>query len=484
VTAVPSRALRPYRAPGATRGDAAPVATRWSREWLYFIVVYAGWCFVPLLRRLIDWHNGAYNPITITSTLPFVLTLPLALVAFRSERWKRMSPAFRAFMWIWVATFAYGAIVAFFAGNVFAAIYESIQYLVPMLVGVWLAGLDLETPVIMRRVTIVMLTFGAVVGLYGLAQFVNPAPWDALWVTGGDFTSMGLPLPFQLRIFSTLNSAGPAADFFALAIIVSLPFFKLKRVWIWPFVGILGAALLLTLVRASWIALVVGVAVYLLMSPKRVSATPFIALYAVLLVFLVASLPALLGASSGSSDVVTARLATLGDVGHDDSALARSSEIADSFEEGLRNPIGSGLGQIGASSALSSNPSSVHGNNLDSGYMARFLELGWLGFAGYVIVVLGSLVAMMLAAVRRNGRRAAPAESVVIVATAAAMCAALAWGDAAGDSHLGLDGLFFWIALGVGLRPVVPAAGEPHKPALHRWVPPSKSPRATLGSVR
>jgi hypothetical protein len=163
-------------------------------------------------------------------------------------------------------------------------------------------------------------------------------------------------------------------------------------------------------------------------------------------------LPAFLGASS-QSDVVSARISTLGDVDHDSSALARSTEISDAFAQGLENPIGQGLGMIGASSALSANPTTPSGNNLDSGYMARFLELGWGGFGAYLFVVIGSLATLIGSAFRRQ-KKPKPADMVVLIATAAAMCAALVWGDAAGDSHLGLDGFIFWIAMGIGFRRV------------------------------
>jgi hypothetical protein len=42
---------------------------RWSPEWIYFAFVVAAWCFTPLLRRLIDFHNGAFHPVTVRSLI-------------------------------------------------------------------------------------------------------------------------------------------------------------------------------------------------------------------------------------------------------------------------------------------------------------------------------------------------------------------------------------------------------------------------------
>ena len=60
-----------------------PAPQPWSLEWTYFSFVVAAWCFTPLLRRLLDYRQGAFNPIQITSLIPFALMIPFALVCFR-----------------------------------------------------------------------------------------------------------------------------------------------------------------------------------------------------------------------------------------------------------------------------------------------------------------------------------------------------------------------------------------------------------------
>jgi putative inorganic carbon (HCO3(-)) transporter len=319
-----------------------------------------------------------------------------------------------------------------------------------MIIGLWIAGQRLESAVVVQRLTAIILPFGGIVALYGLAQFVSPPPWDVLWVEGGQYASMGAPLPFQMRIFSTLNSAGPAADFFAQAILLALPLLRIGKVWIWPFVTALGAALLLTLVREAWIALVVGVVVYLLVSPRRVKTAPVLLIFVGVFSLLVVFLPAVLGAGR-DSDVVTARIATMGDVDHDTSAIARTQEMQDSIQEALADPIGSGLGTIGAAAAISSNLNTGHATVVDSGYLSRLLEMGWLGFAGYLFVLLGGM-GVILSSIMKPTSKSQTVDNKIMLATAAAMLAALIWADAAGDAHLGIEGVFFWIAMGIGLR--------------------------------
>jgi hypothetical protein len=428
-------------------------STKWSREWVFFAIVVTVWCLEPLARRLLDWRSGAFNPIQIMSLVPFLITMAFAYLCLRKGYLKGVSPALKIFGAIWVATFTFGLFIALFRGSVSAGMYEFIQYVVPMLVGLWLAGQNLDAAEIMRRVALVVLPLGAVVAIYGLIQFMQPPPWDALWVTGSGFTdSVGSPEPFTMRVFSTLPSPGPAADFLAFTILLALPYLRIKTIWMWPLVGLLSAALLLTLVREAWVGLIVGLATFLVVSPSRFRSLPFIIICGVITLFLVSNLPTLLGGVA-QGDVLSSRIATLGDVDHDTSALARQGEIQDALEQSVENPVGSGLGSFGAASKLS-NPSDPIGNVMDSGYMARLLELGWLGFAGYLFVLVGSFVVLVWASLWNRRELGITRNAQVAAAGAAAIAAALLWADAAGDAHIGLDGFVFWIALGIGLRSV------------------------------
>ena len=427
----------------------APVAatsTRWSREWIYFSFVMVAWSFSPLLRRLIDYRNGAFNPLQIASLI--LVLLPLALFVFKKERFMRLAPVMRFAACAWTITFAYGFLLAAAVGSVSAAAFELVQYLAPMLAGIWLAGQELTVGPALRRLAQIVLPCAGIVAVYGIIQWVQPPPWDVLWVEGSRFVAADSPVPFGMRVFSTLNSPGPAADFFAVTMIFALPLVRLSRVWVWPLLGAIGAALLLTLIREAWVALVVGTAVYLIASPKRLSAIPTLLILTGLIGASAFALPALLGSGSGS-DVIVSRISTFGDVGHDSSALARQGEISDALSQSLVNPLGAGLGNIGAAARLGSNSGSELGNVLDSGYLARLVELGWIGFIGYLTVVAGVplLVAYGLARIPRD--RSDALDAKVAGAMALAICAALAWSDAANDAHLGLDGLLFWLALGV-----------------------------------
>ncbi|GAC1305552.1 MAG: hypothetical protein NVS2B3_01520 [Vulcanimicrobiaceae bacterium] len=435
---------------------------RWSGEWIYFSAVLASWCFIPLLRRFLDWKSGSFSTQPILSLLPYLALLPLVWLCLQPSRMRKINRRFKFFALIWSITFGYGLAVGFANGNGSAASFAFMQYMFPMVLGFWFAGQPIDISIALRRATMLACVYGTIVAAYGVAQYISPAPWDVFWVVAANWTSSGPPLPYSLRIFSTLNSTGPCADFLALAIVLSLRFFRLRSVWILPVSAVLGAALMLTLVRATWIGLVAGVLVYILLSPRRLNAIPIIAIFGVLLAVSVFALPAYLGADNKAAAIVD-RMSTFGDINGDASAVARQNEIGQSFAHSLTNPVGEGLGTLGAGARLSSN-SDLLGENLDSGYLSRLLELGWLGFGGYCFVVFGGMISIV-GAPRALGRRLDP-EFCTVAATAAAVAATLIWLDAAGDSHYGIDGLFFWVAMSAfaGHKTL----GAPHTAAVAR----------------
>jgi hypothetical protein len=164
-------------------------------------------------------------------------------------------------------------------------------------------------------------------------------------------------------------------------------------------------------------------------------------------------------------------MTTLSDVGHDDSALTRQSEIGQALIQGLNNPLGAGLGAIGTAAKLGPNTQEAIGIVLDSGYLARLIELGWLGIVGYIFVVIGGPLIFAFRLLWPNTLIDRSAK--VVGVTGIAMCAALAWGDAANDAHLGLDGFFFWIALGfasLALRSAAPKRVPANRPLLRRRI--------------
>ena len=148
------------------------------------------------------------------------------------------------------------------------------------------------------------------------------------------------------------------------------------------------------------LALAVGVCVFFVVSPVR--GRPLLAVVAIAVV------SALLGFNAstllGYKDVTTqlvARLDTLGDVDSDTSANDRRRETVEAAREAWSEPLGQGLGAVGTSTKLGSGGGQL---TLDNGYMSRFLEMGVVGFAAYV-VTLGAGIAFALRVLVLSGAR-------------------------------------------------------------------------------
>jgi putative inorganic carbon (HCO3(-)) transporter len=419
----------------------------WSRDWNYFLISMSLWCFMPEIRRLLDWRSGAFSSIQILSLVPLLSVLPLLFFCLKKDRLARLSPALRFFALAWLVAYSYGMVVGVLNGAVAASVYSFASFIIPVIGGVWIATQELAPAATLRRLAGITLSLGGIVGVYGVIQFISPPPWDVLWVLSANMQNVGPPEPFMMRVFSTLNSPGPNADFLAIVLVLGLSGIGLRAIYMWPLMASIAAALTLTLVRSAWIGLVMGIVAYLVFSPRRWRTLPMIAVFAMLATFLVVSLPTVLGDDTGGSQIVS-RLQTFSDLGHDGSALDRQGEIANTFQTGNQNPLGTGLGQIGSAAKLAT--SDQEGAALDSGFLARFSELGYPGFFLYIIVIFGT--AATLAKRLFTSASRCSVEDRVALATSLALCVVVLAFEAAGDSYNGIVGLFAWLAIGSGLH--------------------------------
>ncbi len=107
-----------------------------------------------------------------------------------------------------------------------------------------------------REMAASLLTFSLLavplVSLYGIRQYLDPAPWDIYWMFNADLRSIGLPEAFKVRVFSTMNSRDRSRAFLVVAIALLCAGRSPLR-WIAVALGL--AALGLTLSRTSWLGL-------------------------------------------------------------------------------------------------------------------------------------------------------------------------------------------------------------------------------------
>ena len=241
--------------------------------------------------------------------------------------------------------------------------------------------------------------------------------------------SVGVPLPFMIRVFSTLNAPGPFSVMLVFALLLGL---SAPQRWRALPLALGLVALILTKGRSAWGAFVLGALVMQLRQPLRSLPRQWVALLAVILLAApVITQPRVMG-------VLTRRAATLRNVQEDNSYQNRMESTRFAISQMGKNPAGSGLGSYGGAGKLISG--AKVGFALDSGPLEVFGIMGWIGGVLYTL----ALFAIILPIVR--GRKILfETFTSAAVSTVVALLATSLFGNI----FNGVSGFFFWSAVGI-----------------------------------
>jgi putative inorganic carbon (hco3(-)) transporter len=420
------------------RGDVGP-----RLMWWYCIALLAFWVTVPEIRRLLEWHAG-FRAFQFLSILPPLGMVVFALALALAHRPATSRPTL-VLTWMWVSSFVYAGVIGSLSGHLLLSLNDLLQFIAPMFAALWLIA---NAECISRKTYLssALLVIAAGVSIYGIIQFIALPSWDANWMREVDMVSTGRPEPFAFRVFSVLNSPEPCAAFLAVAMAFNL--YRLNYKSVLPLLGLFlcSIALILTLVRSAWIALGVAFCVYLLFSSKPWRAASLSIAYCAIMtaVFFVMS-PWLM--EQTGQDSVANRFQTFTSLANDSSADARIALTASLLDDAMTYPTGQGLGIFGTGTQLTSLTGSI--STVDGGLQERFFEMGFAGFAGYIATL--ALAFMFTIGRWIEAKRSGNDEDRSILAAVLAVQAALIILDFSIDSHSGLPGVLFWLAVGIAL---------------------------------
>ena len=338
---------------------------------------YAWWMvmLVPLVRRLVDFRCGwtEVSPILLT---PFLICA-LGGVSVLQYLGELKRPHLRPFMLIGL-----GLIYAFLIGivkvGVFPATFAMLEWFIPVLFAAHIVihWRDFEQmDMVVRRV----FTLGLLVmGVYGVLQYVILFPWDSYWMTSSKMVTQGVPYPFYVRVFSTMNSSLPLACVLLGALILK-PEGSRKFLYACAVVPAF-MTFLLSLVRCTWGAWFIAVAYIVVASRKtKIAQTLFWMSAAFLLVVVIMFLvPPIY-------DAVMKRALTFERIGDDVSYLARLDFHKEYAGTAFGSVVGGGLGSVGSATRLSS-AGGFLGElaHFDSGVLMLPYVLGWPGLFLYL----------------------------------------------------------------------------------------------------
>ena len=290
--------------------------------------------FAPFLRRLVDLGIG-FDPSGVMLVGP-VLAILIPTVELRHLLTHREKEDEALLPMLLVGTcITYGMLLSAFSGDLSTLGTTALKVYTPMLYGAWVMRSARRDPTVLDAATNVFLVLTPVIGVYGIWQYVSPADWDRYWMlsVSGTISVLGRPEPYQVRVFSMMNSP---ASFGTYAACGMLLFGFCRRGWqSLPLALLVAPGLLFTYYRTAWISLVLGVLYCALFSRTRERAG-LIAVVIVVATFLAAG-------SAEFGDAIVQRLATFtGSVADDGSGQARLGQLFEIYR--LVDGMAVGLG--------------------------------------------------------------------------------------------------------------------------------------------
>ena len=331
--------------------------------WLFFIT--------PFLRRICDWRIGAFTEPKSSYIMlaPFVVCLICAhsihLKLFKSR--DKYSSVFI----LAISAVLYSYLVGTIYRGFLSSTISLLEWIAPLLFGYHLAINWQRYPMYAENIKRVFLWGGLIMGIYGVYQFMIAPEWDQLWMIGSGMTSSGgSPVPFGMRVWSTMNSQGPFADYIVTCLLILL---SCQSPFVIPAAGFSAFSLLLSLVRVAWIGWIVAILSLL----TSLTAKQKFRLLVSLVVMLLILVPLI--NMEPFSTVILKRLETLTNLQNDGSGLARQGTYEAILENISTNFVGDGIGALEGDSAL-----------------IVIVNLGWIGGIPYVGgLIFGVLLVLM-----------------------------------------------------------------------------------------
>ena len=404
----------------------------WRHSGLYIGFTWWLWFLTPEVRRLIDYVQGwdPLNPVMLVPYLVSSLTVFTLLHHLPKLQLKRFFPFALIFFGLFYA-YAIGA----YRGGVSGATFQLIEWLVPVMFAFYIIVHWRKYSEHRNAVQRTFVWGVLVMGTYGLIQFFNLPAWDQYWMVSSPITSIGQPVPFEVRIFSTLNSPAPFAMVMMAGLLLLLGGGGPLR---WPAAAVGSVSFLLSLVRQAWGGWLVAIILVVVQSRR-----PRPGLLLTLVVVALLAVPLLTVGPVANS--INERLETLTDLSEDNSFQARTEFYRETLPVAFLNPGGEGFGSTGRSTKLSAGEEGIGelGENaaFDSGIMEIPFILGWPGSILYV----GGLMWLLSYALRsrKNEDFFAVASSSIAVSILALLIF--------NDTVTGVAGMLLWSFIGLAI---------------------------------
>jgi hypothetical protein len=408
---------------GSLLNVAFPVGALLVGAFLYFRypVLYIGftwwiWFATGFIRRLADYRSGYTEPSPLLLA-PYLVT---ALTLFTVLRYLPKANREGGLPFILALTgVLYGFLIGLINHPPFEAARGFLDWLTPLTFGFHLLVNWQNFPRYYQNIQRTFVWGILVMGIYGIAQYVLAPEWDRLWLINSGMTSSGgTPVPFGMRVFSTMNSVEPFSAVMAAGLLL---LFNRPGVLNLFASGAGYLAFLLSLARSAWIGWLAGLLTLgsSLKAKNQMRLAVTISAIALIVIPLTTLEP--------FSTTINTRVQTLSNVQEDGSYIERAGFFSIASDQAFTNLLGNG----------------INNQSYDSALLGSFLNLGWIGtvlyFSGMLLFVL------------KLFQNSDDSSSLVAGTARAVVVSCLIRIPVNGTSILGVGGLLLWSFLALNV---------------------------------
>lgn len=345
---------------------------------LYISFTWWIWFLTPLATRLVDYRVGwdASRQMLIAPYLVVFVTIATFLRHFpRASRQGGL-----AFVLAFIGVF-YGFLVGLIYNPPIPVARGLLDWLSPIIFAFHLFTNWRDYPSYRQNIQRTFLWCVLILGAYGVYQFVVAPEWDRYWLIESKlFTSSGNPVPFGMRVWSTLHSVGPFGAVMQAGLLL---LFTSSGNLIFPASAVGYLSFLLTQARTNWGGWLFGVIMIMGSVKTRIQ----MRLIGIIVVMAICVVP--LTTIEPIAGVVATRLETLSSLEDDGSFQDRSGSYDKNLGLALSNGLGNGLGNIWK---VNEKTGQIEVVVIDSGILDMFFTLGWFG----AIFYMGGLILLII----------------------------------------------------------------------------------------
>ncbi|TAF07673.1 MAG: O-antigen ligase domain-containing protein [Nostocales cyanobacterium] len=388
---------------------------------LYIGFTWWIWFLTPLLTRLVDYRVG-WDPTRQMLVAPYLVVF-VTIATFLKHLPSAIRQGGLPFVLGFFGVF-YGCLIGLIYNQPIPVIRGFLDWLSPIIFAFHLFVNWQDYPSYRQHLQRVFIWCVLLLGIYGIYQFVVAPEWDRYWLIESKmFTSTGDPVPFGMRVWSTLHSVGPFGAVMQTGLLL---LFTSSGSLIFPASSVGYLSFLLTQARTNWGGWLLGVIMIMGSAKVRIQ----MRLIAIILVMAICVIP--LTTIEPIYKVISTRMESFSNLEKDGSFNDRSASYERNLNLALSNVLGNGLGNIWK---VNEKTGQIEAVVIDSGILDMFFTLGWFGAIPYV----GGLLLMIFSVSQSNAARF---DSFVNAARAIGIssCAQVIIGSA----MLGIAGMIMW----------------------------------------